>query len=82
MKPLGEAIQRLGPGCHQYVDETPLYLTADPKETLNWFLEVVLVCIRANKLKNNPEKTEVLLVSKSLIQDLRHHLFWMALFSP
>ncbi|KAF7249279.1 Peroxisome proliferator-activated receptor gamma coactivator 1-beta [Varanus komodoensis] len=70
MKPLGEVIRRCGLRNHQYADDTQLYLSfsTNPDEAvavLNWCLAEAMGWMRANKLKLNPDKTEVLLVGGS-----------------
>uniref|UniRef100_A0A8D2KSV3 Reverse transcriptase domain-containing protein n=1 Tax=Varanus komodoensis TaxID=61221 RepID=A0A8D2KSV3_VARKO len=70
MKPLGEVIRRCGLRNHQYADDTHLYLSfsTNPGEAvavLNRCLAEVMEWMRANKLKLNPDKTEVLLVGGS-----------------
>ncbi|KAF7236044.1 putative RNA-directed DNA polymerase from transposon BS [Varanus komodoensis] len=70
MKPLGEVIRRCGLQNHQYTDDTQLYLlfSTNPGEAvavLNRCLAEVMGWMRANKLKLNPDKTEVLLVGGS-----------------
>ncbi|KAF7253194.1 von Willebrand factor A domain-containing protein 3B [Varanus komodoensis] len=70
MKPLGEVIRRCGLWNHQYADDTQHYLSfsTNPGEAvavLNQCLAEVMGWMRANKLKLNPDKMEVLLVGGS-----------------
>ncbi|KAF7237689.1 Patatin-like phospholipase domain-containing protein 2 [Varanus komodoensis] len=70
MKPLGEVIRRCGLRSHQYADDPQLYLSfsTNPGEAvavLSRCLAEVMGWMRANKLKLNPDKTEVLLVGSS-----------------
>ncbi|KAF7251321.1 MAP3K7 C-terminal-like protein [Varanus komodoensis] len=65
-----EERKRCGLRNHQYTDDTQLYLSfsTNPGETvavLNRCLAEVMGWMRANKLKLNPDKTEVLLVGGS-----------------
>ncbi|KAF7252571.1 RNA-directed DNA polymerase from mobile element jockey [Varanus komodoensis] len=65
-----EVIRRCGLRTHQYADDTQLYLSfsTNPGEAvavLNRCLAEVMGWMRANKLKLNPDKMEVLLVGSS-----------------
>ena len=78
MKPLGEVIRGFGVRCHQYADDTQLYLSFPPDseeavEVLDRCLEAVGGWMRVNKLRLNPDKTEVLLVRKSTTRVLDYH---------
>uniref|UniRef100_A0A803SRC4 Reverse transcriptase domain-containing protein n=1 Tax=Anolis carolinensis TaxID=28377 RepID=A0A803SRC4_ANOCA len=69
MKPLGEVIRSFGVGCHLYADDTQLYYSFPPNskeapQIPNQCLVAVMAWMRANKLKLNPDKTEVLEVSR------------------
>uniref|UniRef100_A0A803TU59 Reverse transcriptase domain-containing protein n=1 Tax=Anolis carolinensis TaxID=28377 RepID=A0A803TU59_ANOCA len=70
MKPLGEVIRSFGVRCHLYTDDTQLYYSFPPtSKKAPWILDQCLATVmgwmRANKLKLNPDKTEVLQVSRS-----------------
>uniref|UniRef100_A0A803SX51 ribonuclease H n=1 Tax=Anolis carolinensis TaxID=28377 RepID=A0A803SX51_ANOCA len=75
MKLLGEIIRSFGVRCHLYTDDVQLChsfppVTKEAIQVLNWCLATVLDCMRANKLKLNPDKTEVLLVSRRAEQGI------------
>uniref|UniRef100_A0A803TWJ5 Reverse transcriptase domain-containing protein n=1 Tax=Anolis carolinensis TaxID=28377 RepID=A0A803TWJ5_ANOCA len=68
MKPLGEIIRSFRVRCHLYADDVQLChsfppVTKEAVQVLNRCLAAVSDWMRANKLKLNPDKTEVLLVS-------------------
>ncbi|KAF7239262.1 WD repeat-containing protein 90 [Varanus komodoensis] len=70
MKPLGGVIRRCGLQNHQYADDTQpcLSFSTNPGEAvavLNRCLAEVMGWMRANELKLNPDKTEVLVVGGS-----------------
>ena len=65
MRPLGEVIRSCGAWCHQYADGTQLYLSFFPiaveaVPTLEHCLGTVLEWMRANGLRPNLDKTEIL----------------------
>ena len=67
VRPLGEVIRGLGFLCHQYVDDTQLYLSFHPSPvdavpSLECCLDAVLGWMRDNRLRMNPDKTENLQV--------------------
>ena len=70
MKLLGEIIQKHGAGCYQYADDTQIYFSMpsttvsakDSVSPLNECLEAGIGWLRENKLKLNPDKTEMLAV--------------------
>ena len=70
MKPLGAVIWSFGVHCHQYADDTQLYFSfssssGEAVDVLNPCLAATMDWMRANKLKLNPDKTEMLLVAGS-----------------
>uniref|UniRef100_A0A803SUT5 Reverse transcriptase domain-containing protein n=1 Tax=Anolis carolinensis TaxID=28377 RepID=A0A803SUT5_ANOCA len=76
MKPLGEVIRSFGVRCHLYVDDTQLYYSFPPKSKeapriLDQCLAAVLAWMRVNKLRLNPDKTEVLQVSRKSDRGIR-----------
>uniref|UniRef100_A0A803SXZ5 Reverse transcriptase domain-containing protein n=1 Tax=Anolis carolinensis TaxID=28377 RepID=A0A803SXZ5_ANOCA len=75
MKPLGENIRSFGVRCHLYADDVQRChsfppVTKEAVQVLNRCLAAVSVWMRANKLKLNPDKTEVLLVSRKAEQGI------------
>ena len=67
MRPLGGVIRGCGALCHQYGDDTQLYICFSPTAgdavlTLQRCLGAVLKRMQENGLRLNPDKTEVLRV--------------------
>ena len=67
MRPLGGVIRGCGASCHQYTDDTQLYIsfsptTLDAVPSLQHCLEAVLQWVQKNGLRLNPDKVEVLRV--------------------
>ena len=67
MKLLGEVVRRFGLRSQQYADDTQLYLSFFTNSSvavaiLNSCLDSIMDWMRVNKLRLNPEKSEVLLV--------------------
>uniref|UniRef100_A0A803TVM8 Reverse transcriptase domain-containing protein n=1 Tax=Anolis carolinensis TaxID=28377 RepID=A0A803TVM8_ANOCA len=75
MKPLGEIIRSFGVLCHLYAYDIQLYHSFSPAskeavQILNRCLAAVSEWMRVNKLKLNPDKTEVHLVSRKAEQGI------------
>uniref|UniRef100_A0A803T4E3 Reverse transcriptase domain-containing protein n=1 Tax=Anolis carolinensis TaxID=28377 RepID=A0A803T4E3_ANOCA len=75
MKPLGEIIRSFRVRCHLYADDIQLChsfppVTKEAVQVLNRCLAAVSDWMRANKLKLNPDKIEVLLVSRKAEQGI------------
>ena len=67
MKLLGEVVRRFGLRSQQYADDTQLYLSFSTNlgvavAVLNLCLDSIMIWMRVNKLRLNPDKSEVLLV--------------------
>ena len=65
MRPLAQLIPSFRFGCHQYADDTQLFLLMDshpstPPACLANCFEAVVEWIKRSRLKLNPVKTEVL----------------------
>ena len=79
-QPLGHVIETTGMTYHLYADDTQLYLAFNPKNSLSMtnVMQTIEICttnistwMRANFLKLNGDKTELLVVTKP---SLRNHL--------
>ena len=79
MRPLGGVIRGCGASCHQYADDTQLYISFSPTSmdavlSLQCCLEAVLQWFLENGLRLNPDKTEVLRVGDPFIGGLGNYL--------
>lgn len=69
VKPLGQIIRSFGIGCHQYADDSQLYISLSKfpghaVEVLNCCLAAMVNWLKVNILKLNPERTKVMQVGK------------------
>ena len=81
MRPLGGVIKGCGASCHQYADDTQLYIsfaptTGDAVLSLQRCLEAVLQWMRENRLRLNPDQTEVLRVGGPVDGGFGGHLMF------
>ena len=65
MRPLAQLVQSFRLGCHQYADDTQLFLLmgghpSTPLDSLASCLGAVVDWLKRSRLKLNPAKTEVL----------------------
>ena len=79
MRPLGGVIRGCGASCHQYADDTQLYISFSPTTvnavlSLQPCLETVLQWMQENGLRLNPYKTKVLRVGGPTIGGLGNSL--------
>ncbi|XP_078242497.1 uncharacterized protein LOC140704941 [Pogona vitticeps] len=75
MRPLAGVIRGCGASCHQYADDTQLYISflptaGDAVLSLQRCLGTVLEWMQENGLRLNPDKTEVLRVGAPVVGDL------------
>ncbi|KAF7240234.1 Non-receptor tyrosine-protein kinase TYK2 [Varanus komodoensis] len=71
LKVMSGVIWSFGVCCHQYADDMQLYFSfsaSEAMDVLNWCLFVAMEWMRANKLKLNPDKTEMQLMGGSFDQ--------------
>ena len=79
MRPLGGVIRGCGALCHQYADDTQLYISFSPTSvdaipSLQCCLETVLELMQLNGLRLNPDKTEVLRVGSPPVSGIGNSL--------
>ena len=79
MRPLGGVIRGYGASCHQYADETQLYISfsstsVEAVPSLHRCLETVLEWMLLNGLRLNPDKTEVLRVGGPSLSSIGNSL--------
>ena len=79
MRPLGGVIRGCGASCHQYADDTQLYIsfsptTVDAVLSLQRCLDAVLQWMQENGLRLNQDKMEVLRVGGPTIGGLGNSL--------
>ena len=71
MRPLGGVIRGCGASCHQYADDTQLYISFLPTSVdAVLSLQRCLEWMQLNRLRLNPDKTEVLRVGGPSISSI------------
>ena len=81
MRPLGGVIRGCGASCHQYADDTQLYISfsstsVDAILSLQRCLETVLEWMQSNGLRLNPDKTEILRVGGPSISGIGNSFYF------
>ena len=82
MRLLGGVIGGCGASCHQYTDDTQLYISFSPTSvdaflSLQHCLETVLKWMQLDRLRLNPDKTEVLRVGGPDVNSLGNSLSFL-----
>lgn len=73
---LGKGHQEFQAWCHQYADDIQFYLpfpptSEDAVDCLYWCLESVMGWMKVHKMEINPDKSEVLWISRKAVQGLQ-----------